>query len=142
MKAPHKILTLAVNDTNPLVDQIVNGLQKQIDGRQLRDGMKMPSIRAFANDHQVSRFTVVTAYDRLVAMGYLQSRQGSGFYVTSRTPTIAAQAAPIKLDAATDVLWLLHNALAQPAKKLIPAAGWLPYDWMDQAGIQRSLRAL
>src|SRR5690348_841827 len=30
--------------------------------------------------YNVSRFTVVEAYDRLVAMGCLQSRRGAGFY--------------------------------------------------------------
>src|SRR6516225_3951544 len=48
--------------------------------RLLRPGTRLPSIRGFAESHNVSRFTVVEAYDRLVAMGYLQSRRGAGFY--------------------------------------------------------------
>ena len=47
----------------------------------------VPSIRNFAETHGVSRFTVVEAYDRLVAMGCLQSRRGAGFYVAARVPT-------------------------------------------------------
>lgn len=142
MTVPMKMISLDANDPKPLVDQIVGAIQKRIDDRVLRGSMRMPSIRAFAADHEVSRFTVVTAYDRLVAMGYLQSRQGSGFYVAPRPRPHGAHHATVKLDAATDVLWLLRNALAQPAGKPIPGAGWLPNDWMDEAGIQRSLRAL
>lgn len=142
MTVPTKLISLDANNPNPLVDQIVNAVQKRIDDRVLRGGMRMPSIRAFAIHHEVSRFTVVTAYDRLVAMGYLQSRQGSGFYIAPRPRPHAAHHTTIKLDAATDVLWLLRNALAQPASQPIPGAGWLPCDWMDEAGIQRSLRTL
>ncbi len=137
-------ITLALDPSaaNPLVDQIISAIQQRIDERILRNGMRMPSIRVFATRHEISRFTVVTAYDRLVAMGYLQSRQGSGFYVATRPQPHAAAHTPIKLDAATDVLWLLRNALAQPPSQPIPGAGWLPSDWLDEAGIQRSLRTL
>lgn len=126
MTVSTKIVSLDANNPNPLVDQIVCAVQKRIDDRVLRGGMRMPSIRTFASNHEVSRFTVVTAYDRLVAMGYLQSRQGSGFYVAPRPRPHAANRATIKLDAATDVLWLLRNALAQPTNKAIPGAGWFP----------------
>lgn len=137
-----KMVTLDSASPNPLVEQIVGALQQRIDERLLRSGMRMPSIRAFATHHAISRFTVVTAYDRLVAMGYLQPRQGSGFYVAPRPRPHEAHPTRLKLDAASDVLWLLRNALAQPASRAIPGAGWLPYDWMDEAGIQRSLRTL
>ena len=67
------MLALSVSPENrpSLVDQIVSGVQRQIDDRLLRSGTKLPSIRQFAKLHNVSRFTVVEAYDRLVAMGYL-----------------------------------------------------------------------
>ena len=64
-------LTISRNDDQPLADQIVAGIMRQIQDRHLRPGAKLPSIRAFADTYKVSRFTVVEAYDRLVAMGYL-----------------------------------------------------------------------
>ena len=67
-------LTISHKSGQPLADQIVAGIKRQIDERQLRPGTKLPSIRTFADANNVSRFTVVEAYDRLVAMGYLQSR--------------------------------------------------------------------
>ncbi len=136
------IVTLDSHDSVPLVEQIVSSVKKQIDERAMRTGTRMPSIRRFAQDHGVSRFTVVQAYDRLVAMGYLSSRQGSGFYVAPRPRPHAAKEAPYKLDRAMDVLWLLRNALQQNAPQPLPGAGWLPNSWMDEAGIQRGLRAL
>ena len=68
----------------PLVEQITGFVRTRIDERNLRAGTRMPSIRRFAEDNRVSRFTVVEAYDRLVAQGYLESRRGSGFYVRER----------------------------------------------------------
>ena len=66
-------LTVSPKSDQPLADQIVAGIKRQIEDRHLRPGSKLPSIRSFADTYGVSRFTVVEAYDRLVAMGYLQS---------------------------------------------------------------------
>jgi DNA-binding GntR family transcriptional regulator len=71
------------SDPYPLVDQIVEGIRRQVDDRLLRPGAKLPSIRKFAETYGVSRSTAVEAYDRLVAMGRLEARRGSGFFTTS-----------------------------------------------------------
>ena len=80
------MLSLVVSPTGErsLVDQIVGGVKLQIDDRRLAPGSRLPSIRNLAKTLNVSRFTVVEAYDRLVALGYLQSRPGAGFYVGLR----------------------------------------------------------
>src|SRR6201987_4605740 len=70
----------------PLVEQVVSGIRRQIDDRQLPPGTRLPSIRSFDKLYSFSRFTVVEAYDRLVAMGYLHPRRGAGFY-TAGAPT-------------------------------------------------------
>ena len=64
------MLTLDPGAAMPLVTQIVRRLGRQIDEGVLREGAKLPSIRQFAQSHRVSVFTVVEAYDRLVAQGY------------------------------------------------------------------------
>ena len=53
-----------------LVQQIVDGFSHLVDEGTLRSGAKLPSIRQFAHAHGVSVYTVVDAYDRLVAQGY------------------------------------------------------------------------
>lgn len=87
------MLSLAVSHNNgqPLADQIVNGIRRQIEDRHLRPGTKLPSIRSFAESYKVSRFTVVEAYDRLVAMGYLLSRRGAGFYTAAASHSEVGQ---------------------------------------------------
>jgi len=136
------LMTLDKTSETPLTEQIVQGVQKLIENRALRSGTRMPSIRGFGVAHGVSRFTVVQAYDRLVAGAYLESRPGSGFYVMAQRKSPGRVTPSIKLDKAMDVLWLLRNALNQPGRVHAPGAGWLPHDWMDSGGIQKSLRAI
>src|SRR3984893_7374295 len=90
-------LTVSRESGQPLADQIVAGIKRQIDDRHLRPGSKLPSIRNLADSYNVRRLAVVEAYDRRVAMGYLQSRRGSGFY-TAPGPTHAEAAHPAPSD--------------------------------------------
>lgn len=136
------IVSLDSNDSLPLIDQIVNGVRKLIDERAIRPGARMPSIRSFAQDHRISRFTVVQAYDRLVAMGCMHSRQGSGFYVSPRPRAQEALDGTCKPDSAVDVVWLLRNSLEHRGSRTMPGAWWLPASWMVETGIKKSLRAL
>src|SRR5436190_2715015 len=104
------MLSLTFSPDRPLADQIVTGIKRQIDDRLLRPGTRLPSIRSFAESHEVSRFTVVEAYDRLVAMGYLRSRRGAGFYTAARTET--SQPAPSTDHKRNEELvWLIRRLL-------------------------------
>jgi DNA-binding transcriptional MocR family regulator len=138
------LLTVSHTSGQPLADQIVAGIKRQIDDRHLRPGTKLPSIRTFAATHDVSRFTVVEAYDRLVAMGYLQSRRGAGFY------TAAARAVPDgPWPAASDnhkrneqLVWLIRRLLEADENTLPAGGAWLPNSWLDETGIRQSLNVL
>ncbi|RDE19489.1 PLP-dependent aminotransferase family protein [Motiliproteus coralliicola] len=136
------MISINQQDELPLVEQVVRGVSRQIDERVLRQGARLPSIRQFANDHRVSRFTVVQAYDRLVAAGYLESRQGSGFYVSKPVDAVAANEAACDLDRAVDILWLLRQSMQQRQFELMPGCGWLPPEWQDASALQRGLRTL
>lgn len=123
----------------PLVDQIVSAVRTQVEDRVLRPGMRMPPIRVFAEQHQVSRFTVVEAYDRLVAMGYLRSRRGSGFFVAAQAePSSPDESTP--LDRAIDVVWLLRQGFGDHGNQLKASMGWLPREWLDEDGLRRHIR--
>lgn len=134
---------LSRDSRESLVDQIVRVIEARIDDRLLRSGARMPSIRQFAETHRVSRFTVVEAYDRLVAKGFLESRRGSGFYVRDRAPVTAsalraAEPAPSQLD----VVWLVRNMFRQHPPHKMPGSGLLPNDWLDGELIASALRAI
>lgn len=127
-----------------LVDQIVRSIQARIDDKLLRSGAKMPSIREFADTHRVSRFTVVEAYDRLVAKGFLESRRGSGFYVRERAPMVGANSVRT-MDTPSqqiDVAWLVRNMFRQYPSQQTPGSGLLPNEWLDGELVANGLRAV
>ena len=127
-----------------LVEQIVRMVESRIDDKLLRTGARMPSIRQFADLHGVSRFTVVEAYDRLVAKGYLESRRGSGFYVRDRSPLLAGIAVAPRMDQPQqlDVVWLVRNMFRQHPHHKMPGSGLLPSDWLDGELVANALRAV
>jgi DNA-binding transcriptional MocR family regulator len=141
------MLSLTVSQTSdqPLVDQIVAGIRRQIDDRHLRPGTKLPSIRNFAEVYDVSRFTVVEAYDRLVAMGYVQSRRGSGFYTAAPRPARGEGAHPPPSDSHKrneELVWLIRRLLEANENTLLAGGPWLPNSWLDEAGIRQGLNVL
>ena len=125
----------------PLVEQIVASLRERIEQRGLRPGTRVPPIRRFADEHDISRFTVVEAYDRLVAQGYLSSKRGSGFYVAARSNEASAEK-PCKLERAVDAVWLIRRMIEDNPAMLNVSTGNLPRAWLDEAGIQRCVRSL
>jgi DNA-binding transcriptional MocR family regulator len=137
-------LTVSHKSGQPLADQIVAGIKHQIDDHHLRPGTKLPSIRTFADTHNVSRFTVVEAYDRLVAMGYLHSRRGAGFY-TAAVPGALDGPQPAVSDAHKrngELVWLVRRLLEANENTLLAGGPWLPNSWLDEAGIRQSLNVL
>src|SRR5215475_6282388 len=86
---------LSRDSTVPLVDQICERVTQLVRRGQLSAGTRLPSIRKLARQVSASPFTVVDAYDRLVARGVIESRAGRGFFVTQRrlsAPLVAIEA--------------------------------------------------
>jgi DNA-binding transcriptional MocR family regulator len=131
-----------------LIDQIVRSVAARIDDKLLRSGARMPSIRQFAAGHGVSAFTVVAAFDKLVAMGYLESRRGAGFFVRERSSLNAARDAAQEEARAhldnqqLDVVWLIRNMFRLAPMQSVPGSGVLPAEWLDGPLIANALRAI
>lgn len=135
-------VSLSTDNGVPLVDQIVGAIRGQIEDRLLRPGARLSAIRQFAELHGVSRFTVVEAYDRLVAQGYVQSRRGSGFYVANRSQPHAEPTLPQIEAGAVDAAWLMRQAMDVSVEGLRASAGWLPQSWLDEEGLRRQMRSI
>ena len=65
----------------PVFEQICAAIRQKAASGELQAGARMPPTRAFATELGVSRSTMVTAYEQLVAEGYLESRPGSGYTI-------------------------------------------------------------
>lgn len=139
------MFTLNPKSTTALVVQIVEGFTSLIQSGNLRPGSKAPSIRQFAHAHGVSVYTVVDAYDRLVALGYFVSRPHSGFFVRKRevsTPQLPGGSPNEATNYNFDSMWYLRRVFENRALRMKPGCGWLPGDWLFEEGLRRSLRSL
>ena len=67
----------------PLHRQLYNALRAHILDGRLPPKTRLPATRVLANDLDVSRNTVIAAYDALLAEGYLDSIAGSGTRVAA-----------------------------------------------------------
>lgn len=66
---------------DPLIRQIYQQIRSKILDGELKGAEKLSSTRELAQVLNVSRNTVMTAYDMLLAEGYIKSVPGSGLYV-------------------------------------------------------------
>lgn len=125
----------------PLVDQTVAAIEAAIRQRLLRPGMPLPSIRNFAKAHGLSTFTVSAAYSRLVAQNWLTARPGSGYRVAALARAERGAAAPASwIPPRIGASWLLADVFADHSIPIKSGCGWLPAEWLNEAGLQQSLR--
>lgn len=73
----------------PLYHQLYESIVQQIRRGQLKAGEKLPGKRTLASQLAVAVNTVDTAYQMLVAEGYLESRPKSGFFALEYTQQLA-----------------------------------------------------
>ncbi|MDZ4366707.1 MAG: PLP-dependent aminotransferase family protein [Afipia sp.] len=125
-----------------LIVTVMDAIRQQIGARSLTPGAKLPSIRAFAVTMQVSKSTVVEAYERLMAEGAIRSRSGSGYYVAAPLAPLSLALIGPKLDREIDPLWISRQSLEADDTLLKPGCGWLPASWMPQEAIRRGLRTI
>lgn len=126
----------------PLVDQIAEGLTRQVQEGQLPAGSRLPSIRKLARLVGASPFTVVDAYDRLVARGLIEARAGRGFFVVARKVPSQLTAIEALPDPGSDVLALTAVCLADPGKIIGAGSGFLPESWLLETSLDTVMRRM
>lgn len=120
------------------VEAIYEAIVGRIDRGLIRPGERLPSIRSAAQTFGVSKNTTVEAYDRLVAAGRVESRPGSGFYVSQHRPKRGEPPSPAKVEA-VDIIWLLREQLEKRYEVRI-GDGRPPAAWMEGPEMARALR--
>ncbi len=103
--------------------------EKIVKGLWPKNG-KLPSTRKLSQELSLSRNTVISAYEQLVAEGYLISQQGSGFYVAVELPE---QYLPEKVSVKSAKAPLVKHdinapfAPGVPDLAVFPSARWQKY---------------
>lgn len=118
------------------INQIVATVVARISSGQLSTGVRLLSIRAAATEYGVSKNTVADAYDRLVGMGHLESRPGSGYYVTT-TRYAPSPHRSRDVAQAMDTVSLLREQLVKSYKVRV-GDGRPPAAWMEKFDLNRA----
>jgi len=71
-------MALDFSSETPLYRQIFTWFQRAVLSGKLQPGQRVPSTRALAKELSISRIPVLSAYDLLIAEGYLQTFAGTG----------------------------------------------------------------
>jgi GntR family transcriptional regulator / MocR family aminotransferase len=69
-------VSLGASSVDPLHRQLYDRLRSGILAGQLSAGARLPSTRTLAAELDVSRTTLVTAFENLLVEGYLEGRVG------------------------------------------------------------------
>jgi GntR family transcriptional regulator/MocR family aminotransferase len=91
---PELLLTLDRSGVDSLGSQLQRELRDAIRAGRLRQGERLPSSRALANELSVSRGLVLECYGQLEAEGYLSTRIGSATRVAARAVSPEPRSAP------------------------------------------------
>jgi DNA-binding transcriptional MocR family regulator len=135
-------LTPKMERSSTRIEAVMAQIRTRITARTYPPGTRLPSVRAQARAMRLSVSTVVEAYERLAGEGLIASRPGSGFYVTAPLAPLTLQQIGPQLDREVDPLWISRQSLEADAGVLKPGCGWLPAQWLYEAGMRRALRAL
>ncbi|MBT2130478.1 PLP-dependent aminotransferase family protein [Planktotalea lamellibrachiae] len=124
---PALAFTIDRHSKVPVFEQICTVIRTRAVSGSLTQGTRLPATRAMATELGVSRSTIVTAYDQLVAEGYLTSVQGSGYTVCAIGEVELAQKTPLPTPSKTqgDTPPTPHPFQAgRPDMRLFPHAQW------------------
>lgn len=100
----------------PLYEALYRCIREDILSGTLNAGEKLPSKRALAQNLEVSKITVETAYNQLLAEGYIRAREKVGYFVEAVERRPAAGEMPtgdIREETALPVLDLTANGTEQ-----------------------------
>jgi GntR family transcriptional regulator/MocR family aminotransferase len=79
-------ILLDMSSVVPLHRQLYEGLRGMILAGRLSAGTRLPATRMLARELQISRNTVLNAFEQLLAEGYVEGQMGSGTYVSHVLP--------------------------------------------------------
>ncbi len=136
------------DDVDPLHVQLGQRIRSAIEDGRLRSGMRLSSTRRLARDLGIARITVQTAYDQLVAEGYLAVDGRRGTHVANDLPH-QGFGQPVRTEGVVAERFPVPNAWA-PAAPITPPGDrpvtrfelgpeWFGLDSLDVRGWGRLL---
>jgi GntR family transcriptional regulator/MocR family aminotransferase len=91
---PYNLTLPSREAKTPAFRWLYGALRADILSGRLRPGARLPATRDLARQYELSRGTVVSAFEELKSEGYLHGSRGSGTYVSNVLPELLLQVAP------------------------------------------------
>ena len=142
-----------------LTEQLAERFAERIRNRLLPAGARLPSVRECARQQGVSPYTVVAAYDQLLAQGLVEARPQRGFFVrdaAQKTPVAPVDKAPTALKSIVreaegtaqqaasgsrfNATALIRGMFHQGSNTPQPGSGVLPMDWLQTSFLPAAVR--
>src|SRR5262245_40607481 len=131
--APLLTAVLDPRSPEPLFRQLYEALRRGVLAGRPGPGQRLPATRTLAAELGVSRTTIVSAYEQLLAEGYLTGRVGAGTFVSAclpaerlQAPPPAGPAAPASSPALPRPLFRATPSLARPYREPVPFRAGTP----------------
>lgn len=138
--------TLSRDSDQTLTEQLAQRFADRIRQNWLAPGSKLPSVRECARTHDVSPYTVVAAYDQLLAQGLIEARSQRGYFVRQAPRATPASTAPrqkphpFQPSTPIDATTLIRGMFHEPGARPMPGLGTLPPAWLDAGMLGAALR--
>ncbi|MCL9675947.1 MULTISPECIES: PLP-dependent aminotransferase family protein [Acinetobacter] len=122
------------------IEHVIRYIDSELKSRRLTPGMRLPSVRQLAKQLDFSVSTIVCAYERMLSTGQIESRAGSGFFVSAPLePLKLSNMEPIQVKH-LDPLRLSRELLEASPSLIKPGCGWLPDSWMPHEALRKAIR--
>ena len=114
------MIHLDYRDSRPIYEQVQDGLRRLMVSGVLREGEKLPSVRALAGQLAINPNTIQRAYEALEREGYVYSVGGKGSFVAPRKDVDTARQEELlnKLDACVRELLFLGVSRAELLRRV------------------------
>lgn len=120
-------LALPQRDSSmPAARWLCTALRDEILEGRLRPGSRLPSSRDLARQHNLSRGTVVYAFEQLRSEGYVQGTTGSGTYVSAVLPDDLLQVRRVRAASREPVARPARRVLSDFARRAALFPGFAP----------------
>lgn len=143
-----------------LTEQLAERFAERIRTRLLPVGARLPSVRECARQQGVSPYTVVAAYDQLLAQGLVEARRQRGFFVRDiahKVPGVPVERSPdairnivsegggglplhVPSGSTINATMLIRGMFHQVSSKPQPGAGVFPVEWLDTGFLPAAVR--
>ena len=121
----------------PLFHALADSIERQILDGAYKIGEKLPSIREVAAQRGYGKNTVISAFELLVARGYIEPRHGAGFFIKELPQPKVTHENSRPLHRAMDIVWLLNMQLRNKPGQLNVGDAFPPSEWLAGARLDR-----